>query len=263
MKRSQDEVKVGAFVLIGLILFSMLVFFISGVYLFRPGYIISVKYDYVSILDKGAPVRMAGVRVGEVSKVDLVYDEALKKLRVQVKLFVDKAFRVQSNYKFEIRGTHVLSEPHVEISPVTGEAPLLKGGEVLEGEPLMPIEALIERAQHIAKDLQEIVGSFHNAVATEEASNNLKMMMANMAQISESLKTVLSGNEQDLKKSIDNVEAATASLEKIMQTIESGEGTAGNLLMKDELYKDMKAFMSDIKRHPWKLLKKDKKFLFF
>ncbi len=59
MKKTQNEVAVGTFVIIGFIMLALIVFFVSGVYLFRSGYYVTVRYNYVSILDKGAPVRMA------------------------------------------------------------------------------------------------------------------------------------------------------------------------------------------------------------
>ena len=113
MKKKNNEVQVGVFVILGFIFLTLVLFFVSGVYLFRSGYTIDVMYNYVSILNKGAPVRMAGVRVGEVSQVEIVYDEAKQTNRVKVKLFIEKGVQIRENYAFTIRGTHVLSEPHV------------------------------------------------------------------------------------------------------------------------------------------------------
>lgn len=155
MRKSRNEMVVGLFVIIGFILLSLIVFFISGVYLFRQGYSVYVMYDYVDIMDKGAPVRMAGVRVGEVSSVDLVPDPGFNRLRVRVKLFLDQHAKIQENYVFEIRGTHVLSEPHIEITPVEGNAPLLHKDSVINGEKLLPIENLIERAHRVSEGLQK------------------------------------------------------------------------------------------------------------
>lgn len=155
MRKSRNEMVVGLFVIIGFILLALIVFFISGVYLFRQGYSVFVMYDYVDIMDKGAPVRMAGVRVGEVSSVELVPDPGFNRLRVRVKLFLDHRAKIQENYIFEIRGTHVLSEPHIEITPVEGSAPLLHNDSVVNGVKLLPIENLIERAHRVSEGLQK------------------------------------------------------------------------------------------------------------
>lgn len=146
MKKKSNEVSVGVFVILGFIFLTLVLFFVSGVYLFRSGYTVDVMFNYVSILNKGAPVRMAGVRVGEVSQVDIVYDETKQNNRVRVKLFIEKGMEIRENYSFTIRGTHVLSEPHVEITPKPGTFPLLRKGAVMEGVPLVAVEELIDQA---------------------------------------------------------------------------------------------------------------------
>ncbi len=264
MKKTHNETTVGLFVIVGFILLALIVFFVSGVYLFRPGYSIYVLYDYVSILDKGAPVRMAGVRVGEVSKVDLAYEEKSQRVRVKVKLFIEKGVEIRENYQFKIQGTHILSEPHVEITPMAGSAPVLRNERVVEGVPLVPLENLLDRAHHIAENLEDILSGLHGALKTEETAKALKEMVINMASLTKSLDTVFHGSEDDLKQSIHNIRVSTDALQGVMEKIEKGEGTAGKLLTNDELYQEMKAFVTEIKTHPWKLMKKDgKKFLFF
>ena len=266
MKKPQNEVAVGMFVIVGFVLLSLVVFFISGVYLFRSGYTVNVTYNYVSILDKGAPVRMAGVRVGEVNRVDLIYDDKEGAAHVQVKLFIEAGIKIRANYLFKIQGTHVLSEPHIEITPMPGATPYLKGGDVVAGVPLMAIENLIDRAGEIATNLANMTGQLNGAMQDKQVADAIREITLNMAAITGSLKVALSGSEGDVKQSLANIKESTESLQVVMNKIESGEGTAGQLLMKDEIYQDLKAFIRDIKLHPWKLLKKDKnnkKFLIF
>ncbi|MFA5159850.1 MAG: MlaD family protein [Candidatus Omnitrophota bacterium] len=207
MKKKNNEVAVGIFVILGFIFLTLVLFFVSGVYLFRSGYTVNVMFNYVSILNKGAPVRMAGVRIGEVSRVDIIYDQAKQNNRVRVKLFIEKGVEIRENYAFTVRGTHVLSEPHVEISPKPGAFPLLKKGAVVEGMPLVGMEELMDQAHG----------------------------------------------------TLDHIESSSASLSNILGKVEKGDGTVGKLLMEDELYREMNAFMKDVRAHPWKLLRKDSK----
>src|SRR5437773_1268253 len=137
----RNELVVGAFVILGFIFLTLVLFFVSGVYLFRPGYKLNIIYEYVSILDKGAPIRMAGVRVGEVDKVELFYDHNMKKTRVRVRIFIEKTTEIRENYTFKIQGTHVLSEPHIEITPNPGSFPVLKNGDTIEGVTPIAVEA--------------------------------------------------------------------------------------------------------------------------
>ncbi|MFA5168324.1 MAG: MlaD family protein [Candidatus Omnitrophota bacterium] len=207
MKKKSNEVSVGVFVILGFIFLTLVLFFVSGVYLFRSGYTVDVMFNYVSILNKGAPVRMAGVRVGEVSQVDIVYDDAKQNNRVKVKLFIEKGVEIRENYAFTIRGTHILSEPHVEITPKPGTFPLLRKGAVVEGVPLVAVEELMDQAHG----------------------------------------------------TLGHIESSSISLSNILGKVEKGDGTLGKLLKEDELYKEMEAFMKDVRAHPWKLLRKGSK----
>ena len=224
MKKTRTEVLVGTFVIFGFILLSVVVFFVSGVYLVRPGYQINVVFGYVSILDRGAPVRMAGVRIGEVNRVNFVEDKQTGQTRVQVQLFIAKGFEIRENYTFSVRGTHVLSEPHIEITPQPGNAPFLKEHDTVRGEDPVALEVLITRADQIAGHLD----------------------------------AVLEGLGKDAPGTFKKLNASTASLERILARVEKGEGTMGQLVAKDELYQEIRDFVGELKAHPWRLLKKDK-----
>ena len=232
MKKKTNEVSVGVFVILGFIFLTLVLFFVSGVYLFRSGYTVAVMFNYVSILNKGAPVRMAGVRVGEVSQVDIVYDEVKQNNRVKVKLFIEKGVESRENYEFTVRGTHVLSEPHVEITPKPGNSPLVRKDEVMEGVPLVAMEELMDRAREVLNNLSSLSGS---------------------------LKDSFKSPDGNVYQSFQNIESSSASLNKILGRIEKGEGTIGKLMMEDELYREMNAFMKDVKEHPWKLIRKSSK----
>ena len=261
MKKAHNETVVGFFVIIGFLFLSLIVFFVSGVYLFRPGYSVNVLYDYVSILDKGAPVRMAGVRIGEVSQVDLYYEKQSQNTRVKVKLFIEKGVEIRENYKFMIRGTHVLSEPHIEISPEQGDGALIKNNQVIEGDDPVPVEDLIQKAHHITENLDDILSGVKGAMGQDGAT--FKELTINLSKLSKSLEAIVGGSEKDIQKMLSNLRESTDSFKKVMDQMEEGHGTVGKLLVEDELYQEMKGFVAEIKAHPWRLLKKDKKFFLF
>ncbi|MFA6600377.1 MAG: MlaD family protein [Candidatus Omnitrophota bacterium] len=265
IKTARNETMVGMFVVIGFIFLSLIIFFISGVYFFKQGYHINVIYKYVSILDKGAPIRMAGVRIGEVSKVELVFNKEIGETQVKVRIFLHKEVDIRENYKFYIRGTHILSEPHIEISPQPGDKPRIQPEATIRGEDPIAIEDLITTGHSIVKHLDEVVGVFHEAFADEKTAGSLKQLVGSLTQVTRSLETVLSGREEDLQSTIVNLKSSTESLEGILTRIDQGQGTLGSLIVKDELYQDMRDFVAEIKAHPWRLMKKDsgKKFLFF
>ncbi|MBI3307353.1 MAG: MCE family protein [Candidatus Omnitrophica bacterium] len=228
MKKGRDEMKVGMFVILGFIILTLIVFFISGAFLFRPGYALTVTYEYVNILDKGAPVRMAGVRVGEVNSVALVFDPTEGKTHVRVKLFIAKGVEIRENYSFEIRGTHILSEPHIEISPQPGNAAVLKPGTEIKGVDALPMEDLLKHVENVGADLEVVVKSLRESF-----------------------------EEANLKETFQNFHDSSESMNSLLAKADQGEGTVGKLLTEDGLYEDMRALVQEIKAHPWRLLKRD------
>lgn len=259
MRKKRNEALVGMFVLVGFIMLALTVFFISGVYFFKSGYSLNVKYDYVSILDRGAPVRMAGVRIGEVSDVSLVHDEETAKTRVIVKLFIEEGVKIRENYLFKIQGTHILSEPHIEITPVAGEAPFLEDGRTIEGESPVAVEALIERAHKIGLELDNMLSRINLILSDQETGEALKQMIFHFSKLTETLDNTFSGSEKDMQETINNLKTSTESLDKLLNGVTNGDGTLGKLLYEDDLYQEVRDFVAEIKAHPWRLLKKDKK----
>lgn len=252
------------FVLVGFILLTLTVFFVSGVYFFRPGYQLNVMFDYVSILDKGAPVRMAGVRIGEVTGVELLYDAKTSTTRVKVKLFIEKKVEIRDNYVFKIAGTHILSEPHIEISPQAGGTGRVESNATIEGASPVAVETLIQTATEIASKLEAILKNLHTALGDEKTGQEMKTIITNLASLTQSMDKVVNGSEGNLQDTVKNIDASAQSLNAILDKVQRGEGTAGKLLMSDELYQELRAFVSEIKTHPWRLMKSDRKrFLFF
>ena len=68
------ELKVGIFAFIALAILTLAVFSISEIHLFEKGYEITVWFTFASGIEVGAPVRVAGIEVGEVKTVELTYD---------------------------------------------------------------------------------------------------------------------------------------------------------------------------------------------
>ena len=267
MNKRRNEAFVGMFVLLGFVFLTLMVFFVSGVYLFRAGYTLNVRYDYVSILDKGAPVRMAGVRVGEVSAVVLLPSSAGEPTRVQVQLYIEKSVQIRKNYVFKIEGTHILSEPHIEITPLPGSEELLKSGDIIEGASPLAVEKIMEHANEITENLNDILKTVKGFVNDKQAGQDVREMISHLAKVSASLNKILDEkSEKDMKTSLENLKESTDDLKTVLDRLEGGKGTAGRLLKDEALYDDMRGFVAEIKAHPWRLLKRDgerRHFLFF
>ena len=94
------EVKVGAFVVLGLSLLVVFVFAIGDLAaVFKPGYRLHVIFDSANGITEGSPVQYAGVEVGKVQRVEIIRasDQASPKVQLIVRLPVDVTVRADDN----------------------------------------------------------------------------------------------------------------------------------------------------------------------
>jgi len=220
------EMKVGIFIGIGLFLMFMIVFSISDLYFFKKAYGIDVIFDFVNGITEDAPVRLAGVDIGEVEKMDVYYDETEERTRVKLNVKVSKNVLIEKDAIARINTLGLLGERYLEISP--GQAKeFLKDGDVIIGKTPMNVGQQMEEMADLAKSVSEVFQKIKRGEGTLG-----KLIMDD---------------------TIYN------DLQIIFERLRKGEGTIGKLLVQEKVYDDLEYFVEDIKAHPWKLLHKPSK----
>lgn len=258
-KQSRIELIVGFFVILGLVIIAFMVFFISGVYMFQQGYNIKVTFSTVCNLNKGAAVRLAGIPVGVVKDLSIYYQQADGKPVVKADIFIDKGVEIRSNSKVALQGIYGISTPFIEIEPGEGkEFPLLKEGDIVTGIDPVPIELLVGRGKQILEDLGETISMVNSGIKDPEVQKAVRNTLIQLDRLTSDLTRILENNEGGVGKAIESLDQAALHFKEVMEKLDSGEGTVGKLLSDEALYQEIEAFVKDIKRHPWKLLKKGK-----
>jgi phospholipid/cholesterol/gamma-HCH transport system substrate-binding protein len=62
---------------------------------------------------------------------------------------------------------------------------------------------------------------------------------------------------QQLDDIARRAEVTLAKVDKMVDKMNRGEGTVGQLLQDEQVYDDLKELIRDLKRHPWKLIWED------
>lgn len=217
------EIKVGLFIGMGLFLMFFIVFSVSDLYLLKSGYKISAKFDFVNGVTENAPVRLAGVNVGEIKSTEIFYDEKAKKTRVKLNVWISDDVKIETDAVARINSLGLLGEQYLEITPGKAEGFLEPGGTlegkdpVNIGEQMEGMNDLIRSFNSIAKKAEKGEGTLGKFLSDDSLYDNLK---------------------------------------DIFEKINDGKGTVGKLISEDKIYNDLEAFVSDIRAHPWKLLSK-------
>ncbi|HLC27700.1 MAG TPA: MlaD family protein [bacterium] len=200
-KGLSPEAKVGLFVLAGIVLLTYMTFRLGGIHFGKkPGYLLTAVLDTVAGLDVKAPVKVAGVRVGEVEKIDLVGGKA------QVTLRIDPKYQIKKNAVMAIRTQGLLGEKYVEISEPVQEAQYLKSGEsIQQTRRTSDFDELVTRLAGVTDDAKQLTSSLKNVLGSPQGEENLKRILVNVDALAANLNQLVISNRQNLTALVNNL----------------------------------------------------------
>src|SRR5271169_3678374 len=115
MAKLSAEAKVGLLVIAGAVILLYMTFAVGKYQFGEPkGYLLIADFDSVAGLDVKATVRMAGVKIGTIQKVEL--DAG----RARVTMRIDQDVRIPRGTEAMISTLGLLGEKYVEFVPVKG-----------------------------------------------------------------------------------------------------------------------------------------------
>jgi len=242
MSIATREIKVGLFVFIAFVLLAVMIFSISDFYTSQAQYTypLRIRFNFVNGIDTGAPVRVAGVQVGEVRAIGVYRDESTQKAQVELAIRLSKDALLEEDAVASINTLGLLGEKYLEINPGTPGKRTLEAGEILVGKDSVSTEKLMESTYKTVEEMQEAVGSLNQVISDPKAQEALKETLSNSKEATAQLTLFLT------------------QANEMMGKINRGEGTVGRLLTKDDLYNDLKALTEDLKANPWKLFVRPK-----
>ena len=270
------EVKVGALVLSGIVLFIYGFNYLKGKDLFNKSDTFYTEYTNVEGLVPSTPVTINGLNVGTVTEIGFKGDGSGK---LAVKLVVNSDFKFSKNSKAELYETGLIGGKAVAIIPAFDGAENAKNGDVLQGgvkagltdlvnQRLTPLQEKIEIMMVGADSLLSNV----NEVFDEQTKANLRAsisslndIVSNFKETSKAIDLLVAGNEEKLKTTLTNVDniasnlskttaqLAEADLKQTIATLEAtiqnfksisskitqGEGSIGKLLNDETLYNNL------------------------
>ena len=258
MSSRSRNIKVGLFVLGGLV-FSALVIFLIGDErrLFSASVPFRAEFPDVAGLKSGAPIRMGGLDIGHVGSVG--YGKNPEDTTVYVALDVVKAEagRIKTDSRIKITTKGLLGDKMVEISKGSDATSLPPGSKIeLDTTPDLVdrMSGLGDKAAGAIDDVKKVTAS----LADEQLHRDLHQSVASVNQV---LKQVAEGdgyphrlltdkNEADrISRTLDSIDRATAELSatlgevrQVAAQVKHGPGFAHDVIYGDGLKKDVEAF---------------------
>jgi len=238
-------------VLIASIVFAVLVFLMTGTRgLFTPTLMLKAYFENAAGLRVGAPVRLEGVDIGNVSKIAVAASRPLSPVEVTMKVANKYPLRKDSVATLSTAG--VLGETFVDISNKTAKGPEVQNWDALktEGQPaiqdvirasngtLQNVDILVRRLDRIVSAIERGEGSIGKVIYDPELYNRLNTTLSQVqslvGQISEGRGSIgkLINSDELYNKIDDSVD----KLNKLVDQIDKGEGTVGKLIKDPSLY---------------------------
>ena len=234
MDKSRTDIKVGFFVLVGLVLIAGgMVWFSKGTSIFRGTYELKLRAVNVGGIKQRAGVLLAGVQVGSVSQVRLADDG--RSVLIRLKIYND--FKIYHDARFVIEQAGFLGDQFVSVIPTTNSLPLLADGdEVPCQEPFNLQEVarsaagFIQRIDETAKKLDASVSDLRRVVLNDAVLTNFAVAIGNTRLFSEQALGTINGINSLVATNADQVNLAVSNAVFFSQELMRLADSANSLL---------------------------------
>ena len=256
-KKTIQDIKVGLFIFIAIALAFIVVFSIgSEKQLFESQYTLYANFKDVGGLREGAPVRLAGVDVGTVSRVWFLDDLEEKLVGAELKINKSVKERIRSDSTASIQTMGLLGDKFIFITMGDPTERILKDGDFITSSETVSLYGYIERADKIVGNIESITDSLDNFLSPlkkEESGEDVAKIIKTTDELVSEIKdgqgtlhTLIYGGEEE--DTVDDLNDSLAKLNSILTKIDEGEGTLGALINDPTLYEDLKIIMGGAKR---------------
>lgn len=262
MKRSKfitwDELKVGAMILVALIILVVAVVKLGqAANLFTRHYQLVTLLPNANGLREGGSVTVAGQLAGVVKRIDFLPPDGdtTRNLLVTMEMNTELRAQVRGDSKVKLKSLGLLGDKVLDISPGTPRYDVLQPGDTVPNVPTMDYEQVIEKASAavgdlvlLTHDMRSITQGMANGEGTmgqlltnrslyDQLTTSLTAMNELLERVQKPTGTL--GRLMDDPALYDNLANVTLHLDSVLTQMQSTSGTMGRLLHDDSLYNRM------------------------
>jgi phospholipid/cholesterol/gamma-HCH transport system substrate-binding protein len=200
------EVKVGILILVSLAILAGFILVMGGLN-FEKTYNLYVDFDNPGGLQSGAPVRIAGVKVGKVNELRFMKGEIDPKTNrrtlVRVKISVEERVKdaIHEDSDFYVTTQGVLGEQYLAIEPGSPQKPVLKPDAIVKGIDPPRLDLFLAKAFEL---LDTTVTGIKN---NRELISDIAV---NTASLLKGMNAVITDNRERINRTMANLEALSA-----------------------------------------------------
>jgi phospholipid/cholesterol/gamma-HCH transport system substrate-binding protein len=225
---SSRAVGAGAFILLGVVLFTAALFMIgSRRMLFEDRSTLYSEFGRLGQLESGAIVRVAGLDAGEVTEIQIPASPS-GKFRVRMEVRDDLRHLIRTDSVATTQTEGLVGAVFVNIAPGTDQAPIVPDEGTIPGRDPFLMADLMQQASDTVAMVNETV---------ESLRGDITKAVQQVALTAEDVHAMLEDVRPDISNIARNGSRISADTQQIIQKIRAGEGTIGKLLNDDTLYR--------------------------
>lgn len=184
-----------------------------------------IAYNFAGGLDVGSKVRVMGIPVGSVKKIEFAPDFKLSdgqevKLLVHVTIDNEAWPTVRTDSKFFINLAGVIGEKYLEITPGSSEAPMFEPGQVVRGEDPPRLDQLISQSYGLAGKALEFFNKNEGSIV--ETIETMNRLVTNMNSLMKQMDKT--SKNQDIQGLIKDMRVLAGNLAYFSEQARSPEG---------------------------------------
>ncbi len=234
----------------------------------------TVLKDASGIVEKSS-IKVAGINAGRIKSIELEGSEAIVTFEMLEKIKMTK------NSVLKIKSVGFLGDKFLDINLGDPNSDRLEEGALIPSKGGEGFEELAKDASEVMKEVKEIAQTVKESLRDEQGENMIKKIVANVNDLTASLKRLTTGNEEKINKIIEDIsaisqqlafetdryqrdslmsdlskigpildkaDASMADLKIIMADLKEGKGTVGKLLRDDAVVDQVSQTLSSVNR---------------
>jgi phospholipid/cholesterol/gamma-HCH transport system substrate-binding protein len=224
-------IAVGAFVIAGLLLFSVGLFLIGDRrMLFSDRFDVRAQFSRIAGLQIGAKVRVAGMDAGEVKEIHVPHGPTSKFLVVMA-VRSDLHPVVRTDSVASIQNDGLVGNKFVQIEAGTESAPQVADEGTIAGAEPFDIADLMQK-------MSDAIDAVNATIA--EVQTQVDDALTAVTDTAQTTNQLVSDAGQDIRAITESGRRMTSNLNGIVADLRAGRGTVGKLLTDDALYAQAK-----------------------
>ncbi|HEX4877997.1 MAG TPA: MlaD family protein [Chitinophagaceae bacterium] len=240
-KRAINNVKLGLFVLAGLLIMIFSLYMIGkDTNMFGSNYTLKVRFDNVHGLTSGNNVRYAGIQVGTVKKVKILSDTL-----IEVSMLIDTKMKkyIHSNDIVSMSTDGLMGNRILNITPAKDKSPLAVDGDLLVTKKTVSTDDMLETLDKANRNIAFISEELKSTVLRIN-KNNAFWKLLDDASLPDNLRVSVA----NIRKATAGANNMVSDLHALINDVKDGKGSLGAILKDTAISQNLNEAVLKIKQ---------------